>query len=82
MLINFDVMYKILSNQGPTSEKHLSTWLSLTTAVKLIKVKLIFKYFCSMEVIMSRKAASPELKVLGLQNGCIRFVSLWSGLNG
>lgn len=50
-------MYKMLSNQEPTSEKHLSIWLSLTTAMKLIKVKLTFKYFCSMDVIISWKAA-------------------------
>lgn len=57
MLINFDVRYKMLSNRGPTSEKHLSTCWSLATAMKLIKVKFIFKYFCSMDVIMSWKAA-------------------------
>lgn len=45
MLINFDLMYKMLSSQGPASEKHLSTCLGLSAAMKLLGVKLIFKYF-------------------------------------
>lgn len=43
-LINFDLMYKMLSSQGPGSEKHWSICLALSAAMKLLQVKIIFKY--------------------------------------
>lgn len=63
MLINFDLMYKMLSNQGPASEKHLSTCLGLSAVMKLLGVKLIFKYFAKQGCHYELKSRSG-LKLL------------------
>lgn len=44
VLINFDLMYKMLSNQGPGSEKRWSICLALSAVMKLLQAKIIFKY--------------------------------------
>lgn len=63
MLINLDFMYKMLSNQGPPSEKRFHTCLNPSAAVKLVGVKLIFNYFAKQGCHCELKV-SPGLKLL------------------
>lgn len=57
MLINSDLMYKMLSSQGPASEKHLSMCLSISAAMRLVGVKLILQYFAKERLHCELKAA-------------------------